>query len=83
MSIKARLVLAVQRADQGDWNGAHEIVQDIDHPLAAWVHANLHREEGDDGNARYWYREAGRPFTNAGFRDERAEIAAAIESDLS
>ncbi len=44
---------------RGDWNTAHEIVQNLDHATAARVHAYLHRKEGDDWNARYWHRRAG------------------------
>ncbi|MBI1764632.1 MAG: hypothetical protein HYR56_24680 [Acidobacteria bacterium] len=46
----------------GDWDAAHKIVQEIDTAEAAWVHAYLHRKEGDVGNARYWYRTANQPF---------------------
>jgi len=43
---------------KGDWEQAHEIIQDIEDAKAAWVHAYLHRKEGDNGNARYWYNRA-------------------------
>ena len=53
-------------AAKGEWNKAHEIVMDEGSRDAAWVHAYLHRVEGDLGNARYWYRQAGRsPATGA------------------
>lgn len=45
---------------RGDWTRAHEIAQEIDGRDAAWVHAYLHRKEGDIDNAGYWYRRAGR-----------------------
>ena len=48
-------------AAKGDWDQAHKIVQDEDTADAAWVHAYLHRVEGDLGNAGYWYRRAGKP----------------------
>ncbi len=48
-------------AAKGEWNGAHKIVQDEATADAAWVHAYLHRVEGDLGNAGYWYRQAGKP----------------------
>ena len=47
-------------AAKGDWDQAHKIVQDESDADAAWVHAYLHRAEGDLGNARYWYARAGR-----------------------
>ncbi|MBV6647763.1 MAG: hypothetical protein KI790_20055 [Cyclobacteriaceae bacterium] len=43
---------------QGDWEKAHDIIQDIHTAEAAWIHAYLHRKEGDDGNAGYWYSRA-------------------------
>jgi hypothetical protein len=43
-----------------DWEKAHSIIQDIEDSTAAWIHAYLHRKEGDEGNADYWYRRAGR-----------------------
>jgi hypothetical protein len=48
-------------AAKGGWDQAHRIVQDEVTADAAWVHAYLHRVEGDTGNAGYWYRRAGRP----------------------
>lgn len=45
-----------------DWQKAHEIAQDIHDTNGSWVHAYLHRKEGDAGNAGYWYRKAGRPM---------------------
>ena len=54
---------AVARALAGRWREAHEIVQqDEESEMACWIHAVLHRQEGDLPNARYWYREAGREF---------------------
>jgi hypothetical protein len=47
-------------AAKGDWDKAHRTVMDETSREAAWVHAYLHRVEGDDGNAGYWYRQARR-----------------------
>ena len=47
---------------KGEWDTAHEIVQQIDDVTAARIHAYLHRKEGDDWNARYWHRRAGSVF---------------------
>ncbi len=52
---------AMWQAAHGDWHGAHATVQDLETPAAAWVHAYLHRREGDQSNARYWYSRAERP----------------------
>lgn len=45
---------------KGDWNMAHDVISEIENETAAWVHAYLHRKEGDIGNADYWYRLAGK-----------------------
>jgi hypothetical protein len=63
------LLRAVWHGLRGDWTEAHEIAQDIDTADGAWVHAWLHRIEGDTFNAGYWYRRAGRP-PFAGSTDE-------------
>jgi hypothetical protein len=46
---------------KGDWTRAHECAQQVEDSAAAWVHAYLHRKEGDQSNAAYWYRRAGKP----------------------
>jgi hypothetical protein len=65
-------------AAKADWSKAHEIVMDESGPDAAWVHAYLHRVEGDLANARYWYRQAGRTPAAGALEAEWAEIAAAL-----
>jgi hypothetical protein len=62
----------------GDWGAAHNLVQDDPSDEAAWVHAHLHRIEGDIGNAGYWYNRSGRPPTNVPFEKERESIARAL-----
>jgi hypothetical protein len=55
------LAEALRLAERGDWKGAHEIVQrDEEDPFSCWVHAVLHRQDGDLMNARYWYARCGR-----------------------
>lgn len=54
----------------GDWEQAHMVAQDIGGPEGAWVHAYLHRKEGDRANAAYWYRRAGRPAVDGELTDE-------------
>lgn len=58
----------------GDWNGAHEMVQDDESAEAAWVHALLHRMEGDLDNANYWYRKAGKQPATGDVDQERRAI---------
>ena len=59
---------------KGDWDKAHRLVQDESGPPAAWVHAYLHRVEGDLGNASYWYRQARKPTCDAPLDTEWAAI---------
>lgn len=46
---------------KGDWSKAHDVAQEIHTAEGSWIHAYLHRKEGDEWNAGYWYRKAGRP----------------------
>ena len=60
---KADLQKALAHLEKGEWEAAHRIVQeDEGSPLYCWAHGIVHVLEGDVANARYWYREAGRPF---------------------
>lgn len=56
---------ALSHLRRGDWQAAHPIVQELEDPSACWLHALVHRLEGDLDNARYWYRRAGRAFDPA------------------
>lgn len=67
-------LLALWWAGRGDWMRAHEVAQEIETADGAWVHAYLHRVEGDPFNAAYWYRRAGRPVAKGGLREEWASI---------
>jgi len=57
-----------------DWAKAHTIIQDIEDSNAAWIHAYLHRKEGDIGNADYWYRRAGRKRPSVTLEEEWENI---------
>ncbi|MDP4256763.1 MAG: hypothetical protein Q8937_00900 [Bacteroidota bacterium] len=59
---------------KNDWEEAHRIAQDIDDRNGAWVHAYLHRKEGDIGNAKYWYTRAGRTMPLHSLDQEWDEI---------
>ena len=60
-SLNDELLEAVELALAGRWDEAHQLVQRYeDNPMASWIHAVLHQQEGDVGNSRYWYRQAGR-----------------------
>jgi hypothetical protein len=65
-------------AAKGEWDKAHGIVQDEESADAAWVHAYLHRVEGDLGNAGYWYRRAGKPAAEDSLDAEWERIVAAL-----
>jgi hypothetical protein len=58
----------------GDWDKAHRIAQEDDSRDAAWVHAYLHRKEGDASNARYWYVRAGRAPHEGSLEQEWRDI---------
>jgi hypothetical protein len=59
---------------KGDWDAAHEAAQADEGGVGDWVHAYLHRKEGDLGNAGYWYRRAGKPICRTSLDDEWAAI---------
>lgn len=73
------LLKAVELALAGQWDAAHELVQQYDDATASWIHAVLHKIEGDPGNSRYWYQRAGRMDHVAD--EPRAELAA-IRAEL-
>lgn len=62
----------------GRWDRAHALAQEADDPAGAWVHAYLHRKEGDLGNAAYWYRRAGQPVATGSLSEEWERIARAL-----
>lgn len=65
---------------KGDWKKAHESAQQDEGVAGAWVHAYLHRKEGDNSNAGYWYRRAGKPPCRAPLESEWSDIANALLS---
>ena len=62
----------------GDWDTAHSIAQDDPSSDGSWVHAYLHRKEGDKWNANYWYSRAGKPMPDYSLQKEWEEIARAL-----
>ncbi|MEL6654046.1 MAG: hypothetical protein AAFQ87_24900 [Bacteroidota bacterium] len=58
----------------GDWDRAHDLAQDDEGGDGDWVHAYLHRKEGDRWNAGYWYRRAGQPFPEVSLTQEWEEM---------
>jgi hypothetical protein len=75
MPSREDLIHAVDLALAGDWTGAHAIVQqDETNPTFCWVHAVLHKIEGDAANARYWYRLSGQSYE--AYADPKVELGA-------
>ena len=59
---------------KGNWKGSHDIAQEMHNSLGSWIHAYLHRKEGDEFNAGYWYRRAGRTFPQISLKEEHEEL---------
>jgi hypothetical protein len=74
------LLKAVELALAGEWDVAHNLVQQYEDGIAAWIHAVLHKVEGDSSNARYWYQRANRMKHVA---DEPRIELAAIQIEIS
>lgn len=76
-----RPLVALWHQGKGEWDAAHRLVQqDEGEPQHDWVHAHLHRVEGDLGNAGYWYRRAKKPVATCSTDDEWAEISKTLLS---
>lgn len=74
MAVREELTRAIDLALAGDWPAAHAIVQrHDDDATACWIHACLHKIEGDGDNSRYWYRRAGQFYES--YADATAELA--------
>jgi len=65
---------------KGDGEMAHNLAQDVNTKDGSWIHAYLHREEGDLGNASYWYQRANRPLCRKSLSEEWEEITKALLS---
>jgi hypothetical protein len=78
----APLLLALWHDAHGDWNEAHRIAQDVADANGAWVHAYLHRKEGDLDNAGYWYRHANQPIASDALGLEWNRIAISLLTQL-
>lgn len=72
------LLTAMWHDFQGDWDSAHAIAQDIPDSNGSWVHAYLHRKEGDQANASYWYSRAGKPRPDISLEKEWEQITLAL-----
>lgn len=72
------LLQAMWQEAKGKWEEAHELTQAQNNQDGAWVHAYLHRQEGDPSNAAYWYSRASRPVSQASLEQEWEEIVTAL-----
>lgn len=63
---------------RGDWDKAHDIAQDISDSNGSWIHAYLHRKEGDNWNANYWYQRAGKVMPSKSLDEEWADLVHAF-----
>lgn len=68
------LLISLWWDGKNHWDQAHDVAQDIASPEGSWVHAYLHRREGDLGNAGYWYRRAGKPMTSGTLEAEWVDL---------
>ena len=74
----AEIHLAIWYAVKDNWDMAHKIVQDINTKTASWIHAYLHRVEGDIGNAQYWYNRAKKESSSESFETELNDIIKSV-----
>lgn len=65
---------ALWQEGKGNWEQAHELIQDVEDKTASRIHAYLHRKEGDEWNANYWYGKAGRRMPGYTLEKEWEEI---------
>ncbi len=72
------LLVALWHEAKGDWDKAHEFAQSVENADGAWVHAYLHRKEGDSSNASYWYRRANKPFAEISLEQEWEQLVEAF-----
>ncbi len=63
---------------KNDWQKAHELIQHLPDKNASWIHAYLHRKEGDISNADYWYSKAGKKRPSVSLNEEWEQIASAL-----
>jgi len=77
----SKIFKALWHDAKGDWHSAHEIVDGMANETAQWIHAYLHRKEGDDWNAGYWYQRAGKSFPKASLDEELQELVEFVLSN--
>lgn len=74
--VLSALLLAMWHDGKGNWEQAHNVAQDIHSTDGSWIHAYLHRKEGDRSNANYWYHQARKSMPSYSLQQEWEEITA-------
>ncbi len=72
------LLVALWQDAKGNWSAAHSIAQEADGPMACWIHAYLHRKQGDVSNANYWYSRAGKNMPDMELDQEWEDLVKAL-----
>lgn len=72
------LLVALWQDAKGNWSAAHSLAQAVDGSMACWIHAYLHRKEGDLGNAGYWYSRAGKNMPDIDLDQEWEDLVNAV-----
>ena len=79
--LREHLKAAVNLSLSGDWNAAHQIVQEYKDPIASWIHAVLHKFEGDELNSRYWYARTSAEYEDFGsVKDELIHVLKMLDN---
>jgi hypothetical protein len=68
------LLKAIWFDGKGNWTASHDVAQEIHTKEGSWIHAYLHRKEGDLGNATYWYSKAGKPVAKVSLDEEWEQL---------
>lgn len=74
----SQALIALWYDGKGDWDRAHDIAQDDEGGDGDWIHAYLHRKEGDNWNANYWYRRAGKKMPDMSLAQEWESIVSVL-----
>ena len=79
-AIKNELLRAIALAQENQWDTAHQIVQEYKDPIASWIHAVLHKIEGDEFNSRYWYARTSAEYEDFGsVKDELIHLLTMLD----
>jgi hypothetical protein len=77
------LLIALWHDGRGEWDKAHDLTQDVNTTDGSWIHAYLHRKEGDRSNAQYWYHRANKKMPTYSLEQEWEELVTGFLSATS